>query len=126
LVLIIIADGVQNGMSGDYMSVTGALVVAMTIFGWSYLLDLLAYRSDRIRNFFESPPLLLIQDGHVIRRNLRRELISDEELRSYLRSQNVEDVNDVQKAYLEPSGELSVQRRQTSGDGPPHHRQRPL
>jgi uncharacterized membrane protein YcaP (DUF421 family) len=115
LVLVVIADGVQNGMAGDYMSITGGIVVALTIFGWTYLLDFLAYHSKFVRTLLEPPPLLLIQNGRIIRRNMRRELISTDELQSYLRTQGIEDVREVREANLEPNGDLSVKRRDGNG-----------
>jgi uncharacterized membrane protein YcaP (DUF421 family) len=108
LMLVVIADGVQNGMAGEYTSVTGALVVASTIIGWNYLLDLVAYRFAFARRLLEPPPLPLIKDGRLLRQNMRRELITEEELYSFLRAQGVEDVQQVRAAYLEPSGDLSV------------------
>ena len=56
----------------------------------------------------EPPPLLLIDNGRILRRNLRVEFISDDELRSKLREHGVDDPALVAKAYIEPDGEVTV------------------
>lgn len=53
-------------------------------------------------------PLLLVRHGRVLQRNLQQELITTDELLSKLRSQGVEDVSKVRKAYMEPDGSISV------------------
>jgi uncharacterized membrane protein YcaP (DUF421 family) len=108
LMVVLIADGVQNGMAGDYKSVTGALVVAATLIGWNYALDLLSYRSSLVRSLLRPSLLPLVRDGRMLRRNMRRELVTPDELTQHLRVQGVEDVRDVRLAILEPDGEISV------------------
>ena len=61
------------------------------------------------------PSLPLIRDGEMLRRNMRRELISEEELLSLLRGQGVDDVKDVKKCCLEGDGRLSVIRNDKQG-----------
>lgn len=110
LMVVLIADGVQNGMSGEYSSVTGAMVVGATILGWNFALDGVAFASPMARKVLRSGPLLLVRNGKIVKENLRREFITRDELMSLLRAKDVDDVTKVRQAYLEPHGELSVRK----------------
>lgn len=125
LMVVLIADGVQNGMAGNYNSFTGALIVAGTIIGWNYALDALSYRFGPIRRLIRPAPLPLVKDGRLLRRNMRRELISLGELQSQLRAQGVENLNEVRLACLEPDGELSVLKAGGDEQQPRPHREQP-
>ena len=108
LVLVLVADAAQNGMAGEYRSITEGMILVGTIVGWDVLIDWLTYRSSFLQKVLEPPPLLLISDGRVLWRNLRHEFISEDELRSKLRQHGVTDYRDVQKAFMESDGEVSV------------------
>ena len=78
---------------------------------WSYFLDWLGYRFPRVRRLLRPPPLPLIKDGRMQRRNMRQEMITEEELMEHLREQGVEHVEDVKKSYMEGDGNISVIRK---------------
>jgi uncharacterized membrane protein YcaP (DUF421 family) len=111
LVVVLIADAAQNGMAGEYTSLTEGAIVVATIFGWTRLLDWLGYRSGFVRWLLNPPPLLLVTNGQVLQRNLRRELITRDDLMEQLREHGVEHVRDVKKCFLESDGTMSVIRR---------------
>jgi uncharacterized membrane protein YcaP (DUF421 family) len=108
LVIVLIADAAQNGLGKDYQSVTEGIVLVMTIVGWEYLLDWLAWRFPRVRPYLKPPALTLVKDGRLIKSALRKEMISEDELEGQLREQGVEDVTSVSLARLEGDGRLSV------------------
>jgi len=108
LVIVIIADASQNGMSGDYKSVTDGAILIGTIVAWNILIDFVAFKSERLRRLMEPGKLLLIQDGRFIAANLRREFLAKEEVMAKLRENNIEHVSDVKLAYLESDGSISV------------------
>ncbi|MCD6041094.1 MAG: rane protein [Burkholderiales bacterium] len=108
LVLVIIADAAQNGMSGEYRSVTEGAILVSTIIAWNVLADWLTYKSSFLQKLLEPPPLLLIDQGRVLWRNLRHEFISENELKAKLREHGVTDYRQVAKAFLESEGEVSV------------------
>jgi uncharacterized membrane protein YcaP (DUF421 family) len=108
LVVVLIADAAQNAMSRDYTSVTDGVILVATIFGWDYLLDWAAYRFPRLQQLLRPAPLPLVKNGRVVRQNLQRELITEAELMSQLRLKGIDDVTQVQKAYLEGDGSVSV------------------
>jgi len=110
LVVVLLADAAQNAMADDYRSVTdGALLVA-TIVGWSVGLEWLGYHVAWIERFVHPAPLALVEEGRMIRVNMRKELVTYEELMSLLREQGIEDVTQVKHARMEGDGQLSVIR----------------
>jgi uncharacterized membrane protein YcaP (DUF421 family) len=108
LVIVLLADAAQNGMAGDYKSIPEGLLLVGTLIGWSYALEWLGYHFPAIERLLEPPPLPLIRDGQLLWRNLRRELITEEEVRSQLRQQGVDDLSTVKRSYMEPDGQISV------------------
>jgi uncharacterized membrane protein YcaP (DUF421 family) len=123
LVVVLVADAAQNAMAADYHSVTEGAVVIATIFGWNYVLDWLAFRSRWCYRLLHPPPLPLVKDGRIERRNLRAELLTVEDLMSLLREQGIDDLAKVKRAYLETDGHVSVIKKDDSADargsGPP-------
>lgn len=108
LLITLIADASQNAMAGGYNSILSGIVLVCTIMFWSYLFDWLGFRFPWFARLVEPAPLPLIKDGKPLRRNMRRELITDEELMSQLREQGLDDVAKVKEAYIESSGHISV------------------
>lgn len=108
LVLVIVADAAQNGMAGEYRSVTDAFILVGTIIGWNTLIDWLNYRFSFLQKILEPPPLLLIDNGRLQRRNLRHEFVTEDELRAKLREHGVSEYREVQRAYMESDGQVSV------------------
>jgi uncharacterized membrane protein YcaP (DUF421 family) len=111
LVLVIVADAAQNGMAGEYRSVTDGAILVGTIIAWNWLIDWLNYRVPALRDWLEPPPLLLVLNGRLQHRNLRQEFVTEEELKSKLREKGVDDVAEVAKAYMESDGTVSVVKR---------------
>ena len=110
LFIVLIADAAQNAMAGDYKSLGDGLVLVGTLVGWNVFLDWASYRSKAVRRVLEAPAVPLITDGKWLRRNLRREWITTDEVRAKLREQGIERIEEVKAAYLESSGELGVIR----------------
>jgi uncharacterized membrane protein YcaP (DUF421 family) len=111
LVLVIIADAAQNGMSGEYRSITDAFILVGTIIGWNTLIDWLTFRSEWLQKVLEPPPLLLIDNGRVLHRHLRQEFMSEADLKTKLREHGVRDAHEVDKAYMEPDGQVTVLKK---------------
>jgi uncharacterized membrane protein YcaP (DUF421 family) len=111
LVVVLIADAAQNAMSADYNSVGDGLILIATIVGWEYLLDWLGYRFPVMSKILRPPAMLLIKDGRIQKRNLRQEMISEEELLGELREQGVDEVKDVKESYMESDGHISVVKK---------------
>ena len=108
LLIVLIADAAQNAMAHDYKSVPDGVLLVAVIIGWSYALDWLGHKVPAVGRLVHPPPLLLVKDGKVLLRNLRRELITKQELMSQLREQGVEGLAKVKRAYMEGDGKISV------------------
>lgn len=108
LVVILFANAAQNAISGDYTSITDGFMLVSTIVGWSYVLNWLGYQFPAVQRLLTPPPLLLVKNGRMIYRNMRRELITEDELMLQIRKQGVEKVEDVKLAFMEADGSVSV------------------
>ena len=118
LVLVIVADAAQNGMAGEYRSVSDGFVVVGTIVAWNYFFDWLAFHFPRLERWLQPAPLLLVHRGRILWRNMRLELISEAELRARLREHGVEKLAEIEKALIEPDGQMTVIRRRASDASP--------
>ncbi len=108
LVVVLVADAAQNAMAGEYKSITEGVLLVGTIVGWDYFLNWLGYRLPWVHDLLRPPPLPLIKDGCLLRKNLRQELITTDELMSELRQQGIDSVASVRRCYLEGDGHFSV------------------
>jgi uncharacterized membrane protein YcaP (DUF421 family) len=111
LVVVLIADAAQNAMASEYRSITEGAVLVATIVGWDFLLDWLSFNVPATTRFLRPAPLLLIKNGQLQRRNMKRQMIEEEELLSQLREQGVERFEDVRECFLEGNGHVSVVKR---------------
>ena len=108
LLLVLSADAAQNAMAGGYESVTDGCILVGTIAGWNWLLDMLAFHFPALRRIVEAKPLPLVKNGKALRRNLRKEMISMEELMAVLHHHGLEKLDQVKAATMESDGEISI------------------
>jgi uncharacterized membrane protein YcaP (DUF421 family) len=111
LILVIIADAAQNAMSGEYKSVTEGVLLVGTIIFWNLAIDWLNFRVPALRPWLEPPPMLLVQDGRILHRNLRHEYVTEDELKAKLREKGVKEYSEVAEAHMESDGSVSVIKR---------------
>jgi uncharacterized membrane protein YcaP (DUF421 family) len=116
LLLVIVADAVQNAMAGGYDTFTEGAILVGTIVGWNWLLDFLSFYSPVVRRFAQPSRLTLVRRGSPQLRNMRREFITMDELNAKLREQGIADLQDVEAAYLEGDGQISVIRSAGSAE----------
>ena len=108
LVIVVIADAAQNGMAGESKSITEALILISTIVLWDWFFDWLGFHSPFWERVLQPQPLLLIDDGKIIKKNLDQEFINEGELLGQLREQGIAEIGTVKKCYLESNGHFSV------------------
>src|SRR5829696_7387156 len=108
LLITLIADASQNGMAGEYKSILGGIVLVSTIIFWSYAFDWLSFNFPWFSKLIEPAPLRLIKNGKLLRKNMRKELVTEDELMSQLREQGLDNLEKVKEAYLESDGQFSV------------------
>ncbi len=111
LVVVAIVDGAQPAFSGDAQSITESAVFVLTVIGWSYLLNWLSFHVPALKFLTAAAPITLVKDGRMQRANMRRALMSKEELMQQLREEGVNEIERVELATLEGDGEVSVIER---------------
>jgi uncharacterized membrane protein YcaP (DUF421 family) len=107
ILLIVLGDAVQQGITQDDYSVSGALIVVIVFGVLQVLVSYLNFRFPRLRPALEGYPIVLIEDGNLIERNLKRERLTPFELAKEARGQQIESLGDVKWAVLETSGSIS-------------------
>ena len=112
LVIVVIADAAQNGFAREYRSITEGLVLVVTIILWDFGIDWLSFHLPAVGRVLDQAPVTLVRNGKMLRRNMRREYITPEELAGYLRKAGAAGVEEVESAYMESDGEISVVKRQ--------------
>lgn len=111
VVIVLIADAVQNALGKEYTSITEGVLLVTTIVGWEYLLDWLAWRYPKLRPILRVPPLKLVENGRILHENLRSEMLSEDEVLGGLREKGAQRLEDVEAAYLNTSGEIAVTKK---------------
>jgi uncharacterized membrane protein YcaP (DUF421 family) len=114
ILLVVLGDAVQQGLTQDDYSLTGALLaigtIAMMQLGVSYA----NFRFPRLRPMLEGEPIVVVQDGKPIEKNLRRERVTLDDLTSAMRLQNIAHISDVEWAVMEMSGAISFIKKSGS------------
>jgi uncharacterized membrane protein YcaP (DUF421 family) len=126
LLVVLIADASQNAMDDGYRSVTEGIALVATLAFWNYLINWLSFRSKGFARFAEPRPLLLVRDGRLLEGNLRREMLTRDELMAQLREQSIERLDEVRWAYMESDGRISVRRIERPSGGKPPKRSRAM
>jgi uncharacterized membrane protein YcaP (DUF421 family) len=107
VLLIVLGDAIQQGLTQDDYSVSGAIVVVSTIavlqLGTSYL----GFRSRRLRKILDGVPVVLVDDGKVIEANMRRQRLNEDDLNEEMRLQQIASYDDIRWALLEANGKFS-------------------
>jgi uncharacterized membrane protein YcaP (DUF421 family) len=109
ILLIVLGDAVQQGLTQDDYSVTGAMIVISVIALLQVFVSYLGFRfPKRLGPVLEGEPMILVHDGNVLERNLRRERLTVDEIAEAGRQQNVASIDQIQFAVLETDGQITV------------------
>ena len=113
ILLVVLGDLLQNGVTQSDDSVTGIVLAAGTIGSLATLTSFVTYRWSRIRKVIEGEPVILVEDGKPIERNMKNERLTPEEVMEQARlQQGVEKLDDVKWAVLETSGSISIVKKE--------------
>jgi len=112
ILLVVIGDLIQSGVTQNDLSVTGVLIVIATIGIAQVVTSYLSFKFQRLRPVLEGDPVVLVENGNVIERNMRRERLSMDDLAEQARRSEVESLDQVKWAVLETNGEISFIKRQ--------------
>ncbi len=107
ILLVTIGDLVQQGVTQNDFSVTGMGLAVGTIAVLTVLVSYLPWRFQALRPVLEGQPVILIEDGNVIERNLRRNRLTQEEIAAEARFQQIDSFEQIRWAVLETSGKIS-------------------
>ena len=107
ILLVVLGDLVQQGITQSDESVTGTLTVISTIALLSVAVSWVSFRVKRVRLITEGEPIVLVQDGRSIEQNLRRERITIEDVEEQLRHSQLSSVSELRWAILENDGKIS-------------------
>ena len=116
VVLLLLSNTVQNAIIGNDDSLLGGLIGATVLLVTNYVVVRLGFRHPAVARTLEGTPTLLVDNGTTLDRNLRRYLISKEELTAVIRRQGARDLTDVETAVLEANGTLTVEQHDHLGD----------
>jgi uncharacterized membrane protein YcaP (DUF421 family) len=114
ILLVVLGDLVQQGITQSDQSVTGTLIVISTITLLSVAVSWVSFRSRPIRRFTEGEPIVLLRDGRTIERNMRRERITRGDIEEQARASQVRSLEELQWAILEDNGQISCIKRADS------------
>lgn len=107
ILLIIVGDAVQQGLTQDDYSLTGSILAVGTIAVLQVFVSWVSYRFPATRPVLEGNPIVVVQDGELIERNLRRERLDPEEVYEQARLQGIAHLSEVKWAVLETTGSIS-------------------
>jgi uncharacterized membrane protein YcaP (DUF421 family) len=107
ILIVVIGDLVQQGVTQSDYSLTGIVLSVGTFAILAVALSFLTSRVAWIRPVVEAPPIIVVQDGKVIEKNLRRERMTAEEVAAEARQQQIASLDDVAWGVLEGNGKLS-------------------
>jgi uncharacterized membrane protein YcaP (DUF421 family) len=107
IMLIVLGDLVQQGVTQSDYSITGLVLAAGTIAVMQVLVSYLNFRFRRLQPLLEGEPMVLVEDGRVLERNLARERLTREELLEKARQSQIDSFDRIRLAVLETSGQIS-------------------
>lgn len=115
--LIVTGDLIQQGVTHQDFSLTGAMLAIFTFAAWSFAMGLISHRFPKARRVLESRPVVLVRDGRLLKSNLDEERIDDAELAIEMRLAGISTLRQVAWAILEPEGKISFIRKEEGGSG---------
>lgn len=107
--VLLIAEAAAHSL-GDYTSLADGGVMIAAFMGWNWLINALSYRFPAIERLVSAKPIEVIKRGKLLRRNMRREYLTEEELIGHLRIEGIDRLDLVKSAYIESDGRISVVR----------------
>lgn len=108
VVILVIANAVQNAMTGGDNSLIGGVIAATTLVAVNVGFSRVGHRVPYLKHLFESEPTPLVKAGKLIKRNLDRENVEEDEIMMAAREHGIEDLVGIESAYLERDGSISI------------------
>lgn len=108
VLLLILSNAVQNSMNGGDNSLLGGVIIAITLLSFNWVMDFIGARNISFFRMHEGTPEILIYNGVLNKKTMRKENIAQDELKAILRQHEVTRVEDVKLAVIEVSGSVSI------------------
>jgi uncharacterized membrane protein YcaP (DUF421 family) len=108
VLVVVLANAVQNAMVGDDNTLVGGIVAAIVLLLWNRFFSFLMHRSSRAERLLVGGPIILVNDGKYLDERLRREGVTREQVQAAMRSHGVGDVAEAHMCILEADGTISV------------------
>lgn len=116
IVLVVLGDLVQQGVTHNDFSMTGAVLAISTMGFWALALSWVTFLSPKAEAALDGEPRVIVRDGQVVKENLHRDRLTHGEILSEMRLAGIAHLSDVAWAILEPKGKMSFIKREPSGD----------
>jgi uncharacterized membrane protein YcaP (DUF421 family) len=107
ILLIVLGDAIQQGLTQDDYSVTGAVLAVSTMATLQVFTSYLSFRSRRARKVLEGEPIVVIERGQLVEHNLKRERMTADEVAEEMRQQQIASLDQVEWGILEANGSIS-------------------
>lgn len=124
VVLVVLGDLIQQGVTHNDFSLTGATLAICTFAFWALVLSWTAYLFPRAKDLLEGAPRVIVRDGKIVTENLRRDRLTRDEILSEMRLAGIGRMADVAWAILEPQGKMSFIKKE-DGASPQQDREDP-
>lgn len=115
VVLVVMGDLIQQGVTHNDFSITGAALAIFTFAFWGLVLNWVTYMSPWAEKVFDGSPRVVVQDGQFLKESMRRDRLTRSEVEAEMRLAGIASISDVAWAILEPQGKISFIRKDDSG-----------
>jgi uncharacterized membrane protein YcaP (DUF421 family) len=116
ILLVVLGDLIQQAVTQNDFSLTGAILAIGTMAFWALALSWLTFYSPKAESILDGEPRVIVRDGHFVQEHLRRDRLTQAEILSEMRLAGIAHLSDVAWAILEPQGKMSFIQRDPSGD----------
>jgi uncharacterized membrane protein YcaP (DUF421 family) len=107
VLIVVLGDLIQNGVTQSDMSVTGVTIAISTFVLLTVFSSYLTFKSSRARTVIQGEPVIIVQDGKPIERNMRSERLTVDDVMEEARDREIENIDEIKFAVLEPSGKMT-------------------
>jgi len=111
VLVVVLGDLVQNGVTQSDMSMTGVTIAISTFVLLTVASSYLSFKSARVRKVVQGEPLIIVQDGEPIQRNLRSERLTLEDVMTEARGNDIAAVDEIKWAVLEAGGKITFVKK---------------
>ena len=124
IVLVVLGDLIQQGVTHNDFSLTGAILAIATMGFWALALSWVTFWSPKAETILDGEPRVIVRNGRIVQENLRRDRLTRAEILSEMRLAGIGRLSDVARAILEPQGKMSFIRRDSAGTDDARPKQR--